>query len=84
MAQLLTGRKEGTLTVMTSPGHVTHPFTVSDLEETPDDKPTLTAFELANGEYKQIAHVTGGQAWTAGRPFPVRVVPADLVRGLRP
>ena len=24
------------MTVMTSPGHVTHPFTVSDLEETPD------------------------------------------------
>jgi Uma2 family endonuclease len=47
-------------------------------------KPTLTAFELANGDYKQIAHLTGGQAWTADRPFPVRVAPADLVRGLRP
>ncbi len=46
--------------------------------------PTLTVFELAGGDYKQIAHVTGGQAWTAGQPFPVRVVPADLVRGLRP
>jgi len=47
-------------------------------------KPTLTVFELANGDYKQIVHVTGGQAWTADRPFPVRVAPADLVRGLRP
>jgi Uma2 family endonuclease len=48
------------------------------------DKPSLTVFELADGDYKQVAHVTGGQAWTADRPFPVRVVPADLVRGLRP
>jgi Uma2 family endonuclease len=47
-------------------------------------KPSLTVFELAGGDYKQIAHVTGGQAWTATRPFPVQVIPADLVRGLRP
>ncbi len=47
-------------------------------------QPSLTVFELAGGDYKQIAHVTGGQAWTATRPFPVQVTPADLVRGLRP
>lgn len=47
-------------------------------------QPSLTVFELAGGDYKQIAHVTGGQAWTATRPFPVQVIPADLVRGLRP
>ena len=46
--------------------------------------PSLTVFELTNGDYKQVAHVVGGQSWTASRPFPVRVVPADLVRGLRP
>jgi hypothetical protein len=28
--------------------------------------------------------VAGDEAWTATQPFPVRVVPADLVRGLRP
>jgi Uma2 family endonuclease len=48
------------------------------------DKPSLTVFELADGDYKETAHVTGGRAWMATRPFPVRVVPADLVRGLRP
>lgn len=47
------------------------------------DKPSLTVFELADGDYKEIAQVTGGQAWTASRPFPVQVIPADLVRGLR-
>jgi Uma2 family endonuclease len=48
------------------------------------DKPSLTVFELADGDYKETAHVTGGRAWMATRPFPVRVVPADQVRGLRP
>jgi Uma2 family endonuclease len=48
------------------------------------DKPSLTVFELADGDYKQIAHVPGGQSWTASQPFPVRVAPAGLVRGLRP
>jgi Uma2 family endonuclease len=47
-------------------------------------KPSLTVFELADGDYQQIAHVTGSQSWTASQPFPVRVVPADLVHGLRP
>ena len=48
------------------------------------DKPSLTVFDLADGNYKEIAQVTGGQAWTASRPFPVQLIPADLVRGLRP
>jgi hypothetical protein len=48
------------------------------------DKPALTVFELTDGDCKEIAQVTGEQAWTAGQPFPVRVVPADLIRGLRP
>jgi Uma2 family endonuclease len=48
------------------------------------DQPALTVFELADDDYKEVAHVTGAQAWTARQPFPVRVVPADLVRGLRP
>ena len=48
------------------------------------DKPSLTVFELADGAYKEIAHIVGGQVWTASRPFPVQIIPADLVRGLRP
>jgi Uma2 family endonuclease len=48
------------------------------------NKPTLTVFGLAGGAYREVACVTGGEAWTATQPFPVRVVPADLVRGLHP
>ena len=48
------------------------------------DKPSLTVFELAEGAYREVAHVAGDESWTATAPFPVRVVPADLVRGLRP
>ena len=48
------------------------------------NKPTLTVFELAAGAYREVACVAGDEPWTATRPFPVRVVPADLVRGLRP
>lgn len=48
------------------------------------DKPSLTVFEVADGDYTETAHVTGEESWTAEQPFPVRVVPAELVRGLRP
>jgi hypothetical protein len=48
------------------------------------DRPSLRVFELAGGAYREVACVAGDEAWTAGQPFPVRVVPADLVRGLRP
>jgi Uma2 family endonuclease len=47
-------------------------------------KPSLTVFELAGGTYREVACVAGDEAWTATQPFPVRVVPADLVRGLQP
>lgn len=47
-------------------------------------KPSLTVFEFSGREYTEAGHVTGDQPWDATRPFPVRVVPADLVRGLRP
>lgn len=47
------------------------------------DKPSRTVFELSGGEYTEAGHVLGDQPWDATRPFPVRVVPADLVRGLR-
>jgi Uma2 family endonuclease len=48
------------------------------------DKPSVTVFELAGGAYQEIAHVAGAESWTATLPYPVRVVPADLVRGLQP
>ena len=48
------------------------------------DKPSLTVFELSGREYTEAGQVTGDQPWDATQPFPVRVVPADLVRRLRP
>ncbi len=47
-------------------------------------RPALTAFELDGDEYRQVAHVVGAEAFEAQRPFPVRVVPDDLVVGLHP
>jgi Uma2 family endonuclease len=48
------------------------------------DQPELIAFELRDGRYEQVAHVTGGKPFRAQRPFPVEVVPARLVADLLP
>jgi Uma2 family endonuclease len=41
----------------------------------------LVAWELGpDGRYRQVADVTGEQAFKATRPYPVSVIPADLVR----
>ena len=48
------------------------------------DRPELIAFELREGRYEQVAHVTDSQVFTATRPFDVEVVPALLVAGLLP
>jgi Uma2 family endonuclease len=48
------------------------------------DQPELTAFELRDGQYRQVAHVTGGQPFRAQQPFPVEIVPANLVEDLLP
>jgi Uma2 family endonuclease len=43
-------------------------------------EPRLTVFELdQSGVYEQIAEVKGEDAFEAEHPFPVRVVPADLL-----
>jgi Uma2 family endonuclease len=45
----------------------------------PED-PALTVFELdAAGVYEQVAEVKGADAFEARRPFPVRVVPLELL-----
>ena len=36
------------------------------------------------GRYQQVAHVEGDEPFVATRPFPVTVVPARLLDGLRP
>ncbi len=41
----------------------------------------VVAWELdTDGDYRQVADVTGEQSWTASRPFSVTVVPAALVQ----
>jgi len=42
--------------------------------------PSLTVLELVDGVYVETAVVMGEKGHDAVRPFPVRVVPADLVR----
>lgn len=42
------------------------------------DEPALTALELTDGGYEQVAHVRGDEAFDATLPFPVRVVPSEL------
>lgn len=41
---------------------------------------TLTVLELQDGSYRVVAEASGGQALAVARPFPVTVVPADLLR----
>ena len=42
--------------------------------------PSLTVLELRNGGYVEVASVTGAEAYDAVLPFPVTIVPADLLR----
>jgi hypothetical protein len=39
----------------------------------------LIAWELVKGEYRQVADAHGEEVFEATAPFPVRVVPAELV-----
>jgi Uma2 family endonuclease len=48
------------------------------------DRPALRAFELGEGAYAEVAHVTGDRVFRAQRPFEVEVVPSRLVAKLRP
>jgi len=43
------------------------------------DTPSLTALDLRRGKYTETARVAGDVAFHATRPFPVTIVPADLV-----
>lgn len=51
----------------------------------PAEPGALIVFELdGEGRYQEIAHVEGDDEFVATRPFPVTVVPARLLDGLRP
>jgi Uma2 family endonuclease len=39
----------------------------------------LTVFELRDGGYLETVSVTGSEAYQAEKPFPVRIVPVDLL-----
>ncbi|PXY27541.1 Uma2 family endonuclease [Prauserella muralis] len=44
------------------------------------DGPSLRVFELdPDGRYQQVAKVAGSEPFDARRPFPVRIVPNDLL-----
>lgn len=42
-------------------------------------QPSLTAWELRDGHYVEVAYVTGDQSWSASLPFPVTICPAELI-----
>jgi Uma2 family endonuclease len=48
------------------------------------DKPELIAFELRDRHYEQVVQVAGDESFAATQPFPVEVVPSQLVQGLLP
>jgi Uma2 family endonuclease len=43
------------------------------------EREVLTVFELVDGRYIERAAVKGNESFEAEVPFPVRVVPAQLV-----
>jgi hypothetical protein len=43
------------------------------------DEAVLTVLELSDGRYVERAVVKGSEAFEAERPFPVRIVPSELV-----
>ena len=45
------------------------------------DKPSLIAWQLQEGAYVEVAHVTGTQEYDAAQPYPVTVSPAALAEG---
>jgi len=46
------------------------------------EEPSLTALDLRRGKYTETARVAGDEAFHAAKPFPVTIVPADLVQRL--
>jgi Uma2 family endonuclease len=41
--------------------------------------PSVTAWELVDGTYVEAGHAEGDAALVVERPFPVRIVPAELI-----
>lgn len=43
------------------------------------DLPELTAYELQDGKYAEVARVSDDESWTATAPYSVTIVPRDLL-----
>jgi len=41
--------------------------------------PELTAWEMCEARYVEVARVRPGDVWTTDVPFPVTIAPADLL-----
>jgi Uma2 family endonuclease len=48
------------------------------------DTPSLTAYDLVDGAYTEVARATGGEVIHLDRPFAIAVTPAQLRQGLDP
>jgi len=44
-------------------------------------RPSLTAYGLVDGGYAEVGRAAGGQRFVTRTPFPVEIVPAELVAG---
>lgn len=45
------------------------------------DRPSITAFGLTGGSYAEVGRATGEERFAGTSPFPVEIVPAELVAG---
>ncbi|MFC7622600.1 Uma2 family endonuclease [Microlunatus sp. GCM10028923] len=43
------------------------------------DEPSITAWTLVDGTYRDSLRAIGDEEFDAGRPFPVRITPSELV-----
>ena len=45
----------------------------------PTTPPSMVAWELVDGRYLEVGRATGDEEWQAIKPFPVRIVPNQLL-----
>jgi Uma2 family endonuclease len=45
------------------------------------DRPSMTAFGLTGGSYAEVGRAAGEERFVSATPFPVEIVPAELVAG---
>ena len=45
------------------------------------ERPSITEYQLAGADYREIGTAAGREPFVTAAPFPVQIVPADLVAG---